>query len=76
MFSLDELLLMIRLIKDRREIIGSDITGDRSRILVKGLFKKMLSYIDHPKETRHHDLGEPEITAVNEETNLRILEAI
>ncbi|MFZ2357521.1 MAG: hypothetical protein WAW67_06860 [Candidatus Omnitrophota bacterium] len=74
MFSLDELLLMLKLIKDNMDIVGVDITGDYSPIVVEGLFKKAASYFDHPKKLKAKILPEATVTAINEDTNLKILQ--
>ena len=74
--SLDELLLMIKLIKDNTEIVGADITGDYSEISVDGAVKKIFSRMNHPRENTAGNLQEAFITQVNEETNLRILDTL
>jgi arginase family enzyme len=76
LFSLDELLLMLNLIKENLDIVGMDISGDYSPILTKGLYKSLCSKIDHPGQTSAQKAGESLITATNEATNLKILEAI
>lgn len=76
MFSLDELLLMLRMIRENADIVGADITGDYSEISIKGSVKRFLSDLDHPKSIAADGLSDDLITAVNEKTNLRILEAI
>lgn len=76
MLSLDELLLMLRLLKEKTDIIGADISGDYSRVSIEGKVKKFFSDLDHPKDIQAAKLSDDAITAVNEETNLRILEAI
>jgi len=56
--------------------VGLDITGDYSPILGRGLFKRIASYLDHPKDIKAYHLDEASITALNEETNLKILKLI
>lgn len=73
MLSLDELLLMLKLIKDNLDIVGVDITGDYSPIVVEGLIKKAASYFDHPKKLKAKILPEAAVTAINEDTNLKIM---
>ena len=72
--SLDELQLMLKLIKENLDIVGVDITGDYSKIHIKNKFKRILSYFDHPRELIANKFSEPGATAVNEETNLKIME--
>ena len=76
MFSLDELLLILRLIKENFEIAGVDITGDYSKISVSGRLKALCSRLDHPKDIAAAKMPESIITAVNEDTNLKILEVL
>ncbi len=73
---LKELLLMVRLIKENLDITGADITGDYSPIIVKGIFKKIISRLNHPEVFSAKGLSDPEITAINEEANLKILELL
>ena len=74
--SLDELLLMLRLIKENLEIVGLDITGDYSRVSVSGSLKGILSRLDHPKEVEAGKFPEEAVTSINETTNLRILDTL
>jgi arginase family enzyme len=74
--SLEELLLVLKLIKDSLEIVGLDITGDYSKVSIEGRVKKIISQLDHPKDIKASHLPESAITAANEETNLKILKAI
>ncbi len=71
--SLEELLLMLKLIKENTEIVGTDITGDYSRIVLTGMAKKILSYFDHPKR---RDISEEAAASLNEKTNLKILDIL
>jgi hypothetical protein len=73
-FSLDELLLFLKLIKENLDIVGLDITGDYSPISLKGTFKKIASYLDHPKGIKANALPESLVTEINENTNLKILQ--
>lgn len=75
-FTLEELLLMLKLIKQNSDIIGLDISGDYSRISLKGLLRKITSYFDHPKHIKAKKLSESFISAVNEDTNLKILQVL
>lgn len=74
--SLEEFLLMLKLIKENLDIIGMDVTGDYSRICVAGNCKRFFSKLDHPKNINAKALPESFITATNEDTNLKILELI
>ena len=74
--SLDDLLLMLKLIKDNTDIVGADITGDWSDIVIKGMAKSIVSKLDHPKNFSAKAMPKAEITRLNEETNLRILETL
>jgi arginase family enzyme len=75
-FSLEELLLMLRLIKEKFDIIGMDITGDYSKGHVAGIWKRLCSRLDHPKNIIAERFPDSFITATNEETNLKILELL
>jgi len=74
--SLEELLLMLKLIKENLDIAGADITGDYSRICIKNKFKKFFSRLDHPKELAVDGVPEHLVTATNEQTNLKLLELL
>ena len=74
--SLDDLLTMLKIIKENLDIVGMDITGDYSPIRVDGVFKKITSRLDHPKKIKAAELPEPSVTAVNERTNLKILDLV
>lgn len=75
-FSLDGLLFLLKLIKENLDIVGLDISGDHSPVSVKGVIKKIASFLDHPKRIKATTLPEPVVTSINEETNLKILEAL
>jgi len=74
--TLDELILMLKIIKENLDIAGLDITGDHSKISVSGSLKGFLSRLDHPQETGADKFSAEEITGINESTNLKILEAL
>lgn len=76
LLKLDELLLMLKLIKENRDIVGMDIAGDYSKIAVAGAVKAILSGLDHPKKIRADRLPESVINATNEATNLKILQVL
>ena len=72
--SLKELLLMLRLIKQDKDIIGLDITGDYSDIIISNAVKRVISLLDHPWRITAKGMSGSAITALNEDTNLKILE--
>lgn len=74
--SLDELILMLKALKEGLEIAGLDITGEYSEIAVAGRLKGVFSRLDHPRAVRAAKLLPEEVNAVNESTNLKILEAL
>ena len=74
--SLEELLLMLKLIKDNLDIAGADITGDYSEIRLRGRLKNFLSYIDHPKDFSAKGFPASRMSEINEETNLKITRAL
>lgn len=76
LMSLGEVLLMLKLIKDNLDIVGMDITGEYSPVNITGRFKNITSRIDHPKKVLAEGCGLDRINAVNQETNLRILETV
>jgi arginase family enzyme len=76
LFSLEELLLILKLIMDHVDIVGVDIVGDYSEISVQGKFKQFISYLDHPVGLKTKYLSDALITEVNEGTNIRILELL
>ena len=75
-FSLDDLLVMLKILKDNLDIVGMDITGDYSAIQLAGIFKRFASYLDHTKRLKASELALSRIDEINERTNLKILELI
>jgi len=75
-FSLDELLLMLKIIKENTELLGVDICGDYSPVAIRGKWKNFCSRLDHPKDFTAKGLPESVITATNESTNLKILQVL
>jgi hypothetical protein len=73
---LDELLLLLGMIRDRLEIAGVDITGDYSLPYLEGKIKTICSRFDHPKNYTARGIPAETITAVNEKTNIGILEKL
>ncbi len=74
--QLDEMLAILRLIKERLDIVGVDIVGDYSRPQVKGRIKAFCSYFDHPKDYTARGRQEDLISSVNAQTNIRITELL
>ncbi|MFH0791318.1 MAG: arginase family protein [Candidatus Omnitrophota bacterium] len=74
--SLEELLLMLRLIKQNMDIIGLDICGDYSPVSIQGGIKRIISRLDHPKDIKADELEDYVITAINQDTNLKILQCL
>jgi hypothetical protein len=74
--SLEQLLLALSLIKEKRDIIGADITGEYSIPFSKGRIRSFFSRLDHPKDFTAKEKPQALIDAVNEKTNLKILEAL
>jgi len=76
LFYLEEFLSMLKIIKDNLDIVGMDIAGDYSKVSITGRLKEIFSKMDHPKIVSADNCPESSRNAVNEETNLRILEAL
>ncbi|MDD5432554.1 MAG: arginase family protein [Candidatus Omnitrophica bacterium] len=74
--SLEQLLCMLRLIKEKKDIVGVDITGDYSEINIKGKVKSFFSRLDHPKDCPQKHFSPIDATSINESTNLKILEVL
>jgi hypothetical protein len=72
---IDWLLNALSMIKEEKNIVGMDITGEYSPITIKNPIKRFLSLIDHPKQITAQ-VEPSEIVSVNETTNLKILNSI
>ena len=72
--SLDQLLIMLKIIKEKLDIMGLDITGEYSKISMPGIIKGAISRLDHPKEIKADKFPQDFIASINESTNLKILE--
>jgi arginase family enzyme len=70
--ALDLLLDALKVLKDKANIIGMDITGDYSPIRVNSLFKRLCTMLDHPRQSGRK-MDAEEVARINEETNLKIL---
>ncbi len=75
-FKLEELLMLIGLVKDNLDIIGLDITGDYSPPHVRGGLKALCSRLDHPRDFSAKAMAQDRIDSINEETNIKILELL
>jgi len=71
--SIDWLSFALSIIKEEKNIIGMDVTGEYSPIVIKNPIKNFLSFLDHPKQTAEY-IDAAKISAVNETTNLKILD--
>jgi arginase family enzyme len=72
--SLNQLLSMLKPLRDNLDIIGLDITGDYSYPLISNSLKAALSRLDHPKRVAADNCPKDLILKVNEQVNLRILQ--
>jgi arginase family enzyme len=76
-FKLDELLFLLKSLKNNFSLAGVDITGEYSPAgTIQGWIKAKLSALDHPNDYTARNHSEIEIDTVNERTNIRILEAL
>ena len=74
--SLDELLRLLKVIKETMDIVGLDITGEYSEPVVAGRIKGLCSRLDHPADYSAQGKTAEIIDAINERTNLQLLEAL
>jgi len=74
--TLEQLLVMIKVIRQNCDIIGADITGDFSPVSVQGPLKKMLIRLDHPKGVHPETLSSAYVREINEKTNLALVSAL
>ncbi|MCK9614491.1 MAG: hypothetical protein M0R48_03185 [Candidatus Omnitrophica bacterium] len=70
---IDWLLNALSIIKEEKNVVGMDITGEYSPIMIKNPLKRFLSSLDHPKQTAE-EIEPSKIVSVNETTNLKILD--
>jgi len=73
--SLDWLLSALSIIKKEKKIVGMDITGEYSPIVIKNPIKRFISLLDHPKQTAE-TVAPSTVVSVNEATNLKILDLL
>ena len=75
-FSLEQLLSLLALIKKNKRIIGLDITGDYSIVSVKGLARKITVYLDHPRLIKAGQMPQAQVNSINEGTNIKLVDFI
>jgi hypothetical protein len=73
---LEDLLLLLKLIKESLDVVGLDIAGDYSFPKAKGIIKAICSSLDHPRDFSAKGSSLQRIDRINEETNIRILELL
>jgi arginase family enzyme len=74
--ELDNLLLMLKFIKENCEIAGLDITGDYSTVKTEGFIRTIINDIGHPRNFSAKGKSRSEIDSVNEATNIKMLELL
>lgn len=74
--DLDELLTMLHFLQKNFDLAGLDVTGDYSEPIFRGKWKSFCAWLDHPRGYSAEGVPASEIDAVNEGTNLKILEAL
>jgi len=74
LLGLEQLLLMLSLIKKHLDIVGLDIVGEYSPQDAKGRFKAWCAALDHPRNCSARSKPEDMINTINEKTNIRLLE--
>ncbi len=75
-FTLKELLRWLHLITTHLDVVGLDIVGDYSPSIVRGWGKATLAHMDRPKHYSARGRPQHMINAINEETNIAILEVV
>ena len=75
-FKLEELLQIVQLIKTHLNIVGLDIVGDYSPSIMRGCGKALLARIDRPKNYSAKGKPKDVACAINERTNMKILELL
>lgn len=74
--ELDELLTMLKIIKQKRNIVGLDVTGEYSPVILTSQIKKLVSRFDHPQNYSAQGHPKDFVNATNEATNLKILDCL
>ncbi|MFH0917664.1 MAG: hypothetical protein V1830_00860 [Candidatus Omnitrophota bacterium] len=70
---LDQLLIMLRQLRESLDIIGLDVVGDYSFPEISGRIKAVISRLDHPAQFTGRNCPQDLISRVNEQSNLAIL---
>lgn len=70
---LDQLLTILKLLRENLDIIGLDVAGDYSVPVILNKVKAVISRLDHPKKFTAKNYPADLISSVNEQTNLAIL---
>jgi arginase family enzyme len=74
--ELEDLLLMVKFIKENCEIVGLDITGDYSEVRTEGFVRTAINDIGHPRNFSAKGRSQVEVDSVNESTNIKILDIV
>lgn len=74
--ELEELLTILKVIKEYTDIVGLDITGDYSKVNIKNRIKSFCSRLDHPKNFSAKNKPLTLVDSINAQTNIRILELL
>ncbi len=70
---LDQLLTMLKLMRENLDIIGLDVAGDYSVPVILNKIKAVILRLDHPKKFTASNYPADLISSVNEQTSLAIL---
>ncbi|MDD5477431.1 MAG: hypothetical protein PHG87_04415 [Candidatus Omnitrophica bacterium] len=70
---LDQLLTMLKLMRENLDLIGLDVAGDYSVPVILNKVKAIISKLDHPREVAAKNYPADLISSLNEQTNLAIL---
>jgi len=74
--GLDTLLSFLRILNQKCEIVGLDVTGEYSSGSIPSRWKSWCSRIDHPRHFSARNRSLDEVAQVNGATNQRILDAL
>lgn len=74
--TLELLLALLAKVREHRNIVGLDITGEYTAETIPSPWKSWCSRIDHPRYPTAHGHSAEEIDRVNGLTNRRLLEAL
>ncbi|MDD5440527.1 MAG: hypothetical protein PHS37_10125 [Candidatus Omnitrophica bacterium] len=74
--SVDDVCVILKQIKEHCDIVGMDINGDYSPVRTDTAFKDIMLRWNHPGKIAASRYSASEISAVNETTNMKILETI